>query len=93
MKSFRWQGPRALSAYTSEGIDVNTSECTLRARSHPREGLRAWDARQAYKANSYCADGYAGVSSAKPFGLNECGLQDVFPALNLFRVSLILARV
>jgi hypothetical protein len=54
-------GPRVLDAYTSQGVDVAISDCTLRALEHPREGLRSWDSRLGYEANSYCAGGYTGI--------------------------------
>jgi hypothetical protein len=59
------QGPVRLHDYTSEGVNVNISFCTLRDLSVPGEaapdGLRSWIMRQAYTANSYCARGYTGV--------------------------------
>ena len=63
------QGPVRLSDILSTGIDVNISSCTLRDLSIPGEaapeGLRSWIMRQAYAANSYCAQGYTGVICSK----------------------------
>ena len=59
------QGPARLDDFTSEGLDVNISFCTLRDLSVPGEaapeGLRSWIIRQAYTSNSKCAEGYMGV--------------------------------
>ena len=97
------QGPVRLHDYTSEGIDVNISFCTLRDLSVPGEaapdGLRAWIMRQSYTANSYCARGYTGVicsECAESFhrGLTgycfECSILYQIPVVNLLLFLILL---
>mmetsp|Transcript_17005 Transcript_17005/g.41491 ORF Transcript_17005/g.41491 Transcript_17005/m.41491 type:complete len:1661 (-) Transcript_17005:73-5055(-) len=57
------QGPRVLDQFTSAGIDVNISECTVWSpETYPKEGvLRPYLNKQNYTANFYCAAGYRGI--------------------------------
>ena len=59
------QGPTFLDDFSSAGVNVNVTNCTLRDLSKPGEvapeGLRSWIMTQPYAANSYCSKGYAGV--------------------------------